>query len=292
MKRHDPQILKVYGLTEEDAANPGAALLSEGVKKLWKVMRFMKLPLDLDAERKWDERAAQHADLPIWQALSGLRPKEEMAPEKREAAIEELIKIVLHFLRFELKAEAEAPNQYHTVYWDPLPKICASIGLARAELSRLAKEGCGLAAHELVDVVRVKTVKETMKKHARVFIAALNATEPGEKNTAPTTAQGIYKMLQAARRGPHFHRGQWALTFGFSNHARFLRACLAYYKLAPQQVELMAIEEVLKEMKAQNKESSSADDLKPQKLTAFERLKRVVWDQLKAQHVLEFAEAS
>jgi len=295
MKRHDPQVLKLFGLTEEEANNPGAALLSEGVKKLHRVVQFMKLPEDLDAERRWSERAVEHKTLPLWQSMTGLTPNSEdnMSPEKREEALEELIKIVLHLLRYELKAEAESPREFHTAYWDPLPKVCSALGLARTELSRLSRAGCGLVAHELVDVVRVKAVKDIMKERVREFMAVLNAPrEPGEKFTPPTTANGIHKMLLAARRGPHFHRGQWALTFNFPNHARFHRACLVFYKLAPQQLELLVIEELLKEMKAERAAESNATETASEKprFTVYERLKAVVWDQLKAQHVQFFAE--
>ncbi len=296
MKRHDPGILKIYGLTEAEADNPGEALLSAGVQKLFNVVQYMKLPLDLDAAGAATSpefsthplnacRGAKN-EPPLWQTLTGLFPHtaSTMAPEKREEALETLLSIVLRLLRFEMNAERQAPNAYHTVYWDPLPKICLRLGIAKSELSRLAKEGSGLAAHELVDVVRVKGVKEKMKEQARTFIEALKT----EKD-APSTALGIYYALKKARSGPQFHRGQWALTFGFPNYARFYRACLVFYQLAPQQLELMAIEEVLAEMAGADEQTraDSGGDVE-----ACERMKKVVWEELKGRHVQFFAENS
>ena len=331
MKRDDPQILKLYGLTAEEAADPGTAVLSAGVRKIFDVCRFMALPVDLgeNGMGKSDAAIAQAAQqVPLWQSMTGLFPGTEktMPPETREEAVENLVEIVLRLLRYEMKLESEKPNLYHTMHWDPLQKICIRLGIARAELSRLAKEATGLAAHELVDVVRVKGVKEKMKEHVRVFLRALRienckfqsanlnsdavvgalspdkldssglrapTTEPVAPTTRPTTALQVWALLKEARRGPQFHRGQWAQHLGFPNYARFYRACLVFHQLAPQQLELMAIEEVLEEIKNEKSEMKKAGEAEIDPVDAVavekERMARVVWEELKRRHVQFFA---
>src|SRR4051812_37618678 len=157
MRRVDPEILKLYGLTEEDVMDPGKALLSAGVRKMFDVIRFMKLPVDLGSDGMGREQLPGYSPAdapPIWQSMTGLFPGSEvdMPPEKREEALQQLVEIVMRLLRYEWQLETTAPNRYHTVYWDPLPKICTRLSIARAELSRLSKEATGLAAHELVDI--------------------------------------------------------------------------------------------------------------------------------------------
>jgi AraC-like DNA-binding protein len=327
MKRDDPAILKLYNITEEEAANPGQALLSAGVRKMYDILRFMELPYDLGEDGSGMNRAVAAANagpkIPLWQTITGLTPgsEERMAPEQREEALENLVEVVSRLLRFEMNLENEKPNLYHTPHWDPLPKICVRLGISRAELSRLSKEATGLAAHELVDVVRVKSVKEKMKEHVRVFLTALRNEECGLRNAnlkgasldgeragvggedAATTAGGtpalpisarqlsalqVWEMLRRARRGPQFHRGQWAQHLGFPNYARFYRACLVFFKLAPQQLELMAVEEVLEESPKSEVQSPTSVDENP-KSVEHERLANVVWEELKRRHVQFFA---
>ena len=324
MKRDDPSVLKLYNLSEEEARNPGETLVSAGVRKMYDICRFMKLPADLGPNGMGNSEAAianAAQQAPLWQSMTGLFPEdaETMAPEVREAAVENLVEIVLRLLRYEMKLENEKPSLYHTEHWDPLPKICVRLGIARAELSRLSKEATGLAAHELVDVVRVKSVKEKMKEHVRVFLRALRIEDcemrisnlnggsvDGERagvggEDAATTAGGtpalrtltplgVWKLLKEARRGPQFHRGQWAQYLGFPNYARFYRACLVFHKLAPQQLELIAIEEVLAETK-ETGTGGTGDGATAgrEDVLEKERMARVVWEELKRRHVQFFA---
>ncbi len=325
MKKDDPEILKLYGLTAEEAQDPGRALLSGGVRKMFDVLRYMKLPYDLGEDGM--QRAPDYGKRPpAWQSLTGLFPDqiEEMPPEKREEKAQNLVDIVLHLLRSEINLDKEKPNPYHTVQWDPLPKICAQLGISRAELSRQSKFATGLAAHELVDIVRVKNVKEKMKAQVREFMAVLvpqasslppdvpqasslrveetPAAHAGKMPAVQFTAAAVWKMLREARKGPHFHRGQWALTLGFPNHARFYRACMVFFQLAPQQLELIAIEEVFEETKQAQPSGCGGEDaattaggtpaLRTPAQQTDERLSQIVWNQMKSRHVQFFAELS
>ena len=96
MRRDDPEILKLYGLTEEDIQDPGKALLSAGVRKMFDVCRFMKLPVDLGPDGMGTAQIPGHTPAdgpPIWQSMTGLFPgsEQDMPPEKREAIGEGLL---------------------------------------------------------------------------------------------------------------------------------------------------------------------------------------------------------
>jgi len=57
----------------------------------------------------------------------------------------------------------------------------------------------------------------------------------------------IWRALKGSRRAPKFHRGSWALSFGFSSYTRFYRACLNCYAMTPHELEFALIEEILDE---------------------------------------------
>src|SRR5437764_1094184 len=106
MKKDDPEILKRFGMTEEDARDPAKAMLSGGVRKMYDVLRYMKLPYDLgeDGMKRVPDCGKR---TPAWQMLTGLSPDqlEEMPPDIREEKAKNLVDIVLHLLRNEMKAE-------------------------------------------------------------------------------------------------------------------------------------------------------------------------------------------
>ena len=241
-RRRNPQLLAMLGVTEDDMRDPGAALTSAGVEKMFAILKAMELPLEEDGERLGiGTPPPKHA--PMWQAITGLAKDSDnaMGPKQREQQLQVLVNVVLKFLRFEMNAESTNPNVYHTVFWDPLQKVCSALGIARAQLSRLSKEATGLSAHELVDGIRAESVRAKMKASVEKVVELLRS----RPNATELRVQDVWSALREARRGPQFHRGQWALGFGFANYLRFYRACLFYYKLAPQQLELSVIEDVL-----------------------------------------------
>jgi hypothetical protein len=250
-RRRNPELLKMLGVSEEDMRNPGAALTSAGVDKMYAILKAMEMPLEEEDGRIVGEGTPREKRTPVWQMITGLSKESEsgMAPRQREEALQVLVNVVMKFLRYELKAEREKPDVYHTVFWEPLQKVCSALGIARAQLSRLSKEATGLAAHELVDGLHAETVKAKMRDSISKVVELIrrekeSAAAQGAKPTE-LSAREVWAALREARRGPEFHRGQWAMGFGFANYMRFYRACLFYYKLAPQQLEFAVIEEVL-----------------------------------------------
>jgi AraC-like DNA-binding protein len=242
-RRRNPELLAMLGVTEEEMSDPGRALTSAGVDKMFKILKAMEMPLEDEQGNFAGGGMSRPECVPVWQMISGLTRDTEksMSPEVREERLQILVNVVLKFLRFEIDAERAKPSVFHTVFWDPLAKVCSALGIARAQLSRLTKEATGLAAHELVDGIRAESVKAKMRES---ILKVVELVRKGQEKEALTVRE-VWAALREARRGPQFHRGQWALGFGFSNYLRFYRACLFYYKLAPQQLELSVIEEVL-----------------------------------------------
>jgi AraC-like DNA-binding protein len=242
-RRRNPQLLAMLGVTEEDMADPGKALTSAGVDKMFKILKAMEMPLEDEEGRMAGQGAPKDARPPVWQMITGLTRDGEksMSPESREEQLQILVNLALKLLRYEMEAERANPSVFHTVFWDPLQKVCSALGIARAQLSRLTKEATGLAAHELVDGIRAERVKAKMRESILKVVELIRKDRKSEE----LSVREVWLALREARRGPQFHRGQWALGFGFPNYQRLYRACLFYYKLAPQQLELSVIEEVL-----------------------------------------------
>jgi AraC-like DNA-binding protein len=272
----------MLGLEPEDLLDPGRTMLSGGLQRLWATQRAMELPLKTEQEEedegreltKEEKEELEYQRLkaiedspcckavpdeepepppPLWQSMTGIFPENErvMSPAGRAMRLEEFIDVVMKLLRYEMEQEKAKPNIYHTVFWDPLPQVCFSLGIARAQLTRLSREATGLSAHELVDAIRVEKVKEKMKAAVRERFQKKRTAEDAEEAEdglkEKATVASVYAEIKKERKGPQFHRGVWALGFGFPNYLRFYRACLFYYRLAPQQLELVAIEEVLAE---------------------------------------------
>jgi AraC-like DNA-binding protein len=281
----NPELLRMLGVTEEDMRNPGAALTSAGVEKMFAILKAMEMPLEEEDGRMID-RPPQEKRTPVWQAITGMTKESEgaMGPRQREEALQVLVNVVLKFLRYEMQAERENPCVYHTVFWDPLQKVCSALGIARAQLSRLSREATGLSAHELVDGIRAESVREKMKESVTKVVELLRR----EHKKEALSVREVWNALREARRGPQFHRGQWALGYGFPNYLRFYRACLFYYKLAPQQLELSIIEELVGEKTAEAEPAQETDTenahvdpflrvMKRREVQFFTELSALVW---------------
>ena len=244
MHREDPHVLQTFGLTVEDIRNPEQAVREGGLKKMVQLKKFMELPVDLENQAASIGQEHQKKT-PAWRSVAGLfqESEENMLPEQRERALRNLVDTVLALLEHDMARDKASKSRTHSVQWDPLLSVCFHLGIARAHLTRLSREATGLAAHELVDLLRVKAVKDAMKETIRRYVKA--SGNPPELLAAPD----IWRALKESRRGPTYHRATYALSFGFLNYMRFYRACLFYYQMAPQQLEYLAIEEVVEEIK-------------------------------------------
>ena len=273
-------MLAIYNLTEEDMKDPGAALVSGGVQKMWAVARVMALdlvskvrfaaaeaaktelqklqeleddtrdPRYLEELRAWGEQEDAKPPRPLWQIVSGLGDANErdMSPKHRDTAILALLNVVAALARQELAAQRENPRPERSHMWDPLPRICFYLGIARAKLSRYCKELTGMAAHELIDKLRAVTLKDRLRAQF--------------KNLKPKTngsALEFYKALKEARRSPEWHRETWAMDFGFANYRRLYRACLLYYGKTPGQLEFEVIRELIGGDLSQSRDGANSE---------------------------------
>jgi hypothetical protein len=221
-------------------------------------------PRRVAEERELLERENEKPPLPPWQAVSGLGDAESernMSPKRRDAAIKTLLNVVIMLAEKELAAQSENPRPERTHLWDPLPQICFYLGIARAKLSRYAKELTGMAAHEVLDKVRARWVKEALK--CQIQNAKFKSG----------TALEIYKELKEARRCPSWSRETFAMDLGFANYRRFYRACLLYYRKTPGQLEFEIISEACEngDLAQSREEAKNGEDKEKNEVQFFTR---------------------
>jgi len=271
-----PEILKMFGLTEEQMRTPLSTMLSEGITRMWRVREAMRVPYEhvggeIPEELKELEaaRGERYQDVhfrtsgmnrPLWQTLSGIEPENEaeQSPEMREQAIRRLLDAVIRLLKFEMKEAEKNRDEWRSYMWDPLPKLCYFLGISRSKLTRYSKEVMGLSAHELVDGIRVQALCGRMKEALRAMVGfALPRLEGSNEEKA----YQVWKDLKAGRKGPKWDRQSWAIGLGFPNYSRMYRACLVLFGKTPAQMEFEVIEELCNEQsKVQGQKSKVEDD--------------------------------
>jgi hypothetical protein len=171
--------------------------------------------------------------------------------------------------------------------WDPMRAVCFHLGIAVRKVSAYSKELNGMAAGELVDCIKAEEVRKKLKREMREEVRAYftakamektetrnpkfegnGETEKGEAcagrvpgrgseqaaNERPLSADSgtklaaeIWRWVKAKRRGPTWHRECFAAGLGFSSYACLFRGCMLCWEKAVQQMEVEAIEEVLRE---------------------------------------------
>src|SRR5689334_7259708 len=98
-RRRNPQLLAVLGVTEEDMSDPGKALTSAGVDKMFKILKAMELPLEDENGDFAGEGMTRPERMPVWQMISGITRESEktMSPQVREERLQILVNVVLKF---------------------------------------------------------------------------------------------------------------------------------------------------------------------------------------------------
>ncbi|HYF50770.1 MAG TPA: hypothetical protein VEJ63_15255 [Planctomycetota bacterium] len=226
-------------------------------------------------EREVHEQQRREIHSPLWKILTGIPIVEDIphAPRERRRAITILINCVEKLIRYEIEhAEPDdvaiqnslsfhgtvnerlAPSllrpKERTVYWDPIQSVCAALGLSRIALTRFSKELTGLAAHEIVDTIKVESVKPKLKEVLRPQLRAILQREHGEdwaEKAGDLRARDVWHKLKKERTEPEFNRVVFAQSLGFPNYNRYFRACTVVFHQAPQQIELELIEEFLRD---------------------------------------------
>jgi hypothetical protein len=152
--------------------------------------------------------------------------------------------------------------------WDPMRAVCFHLGIAVRKVSAYSKELNGMAAGELVDCIKAEEVKKKLKREMREEVRMYFTTEAqrhgesekekGKRKKANDTNESgdesvrekaceIWRWVKAKRRGPAWHRECFAAGLGFSSYACLFRGCMLCWEKAVQQMEVEAIEEVLRE---------------------------------------------
>jgi len=217
----------------------------------------------------------QKTRAPLWKIISEMPTIDDLpyAPRERRRALTIVINAVELLVRHELEfAESDeeaiahstsfmlaadehsAPSllrpRKRTVYWTPIPGICAALGLSRIALTRMSQELFGRSAHEIVDDVVAENVQKKMKAILHPQLRAILEREHGSGWHAKTRgmeARDVWHKLKKERAEPEYSRVAYAQDLGFPNYQRLNRACLTVYRKSPHQLELLLIEEFLSE---------------------------------------------
>ena len=211
----EPQIVKDFGLTAEQAADPHGTMLDAGLDLLFGAQALIRYrerlriealyvqrqkeeqrdPSDATFE-KWDAREDEFKPVacgPAWREISGMDAEGEDAcsPGERAEQIGKLLNAVEKLARYELNAHeakrAAGEKDARTYLWDPLASICKYLVISQRKLTTLSKEYTGMAAHELIDRIRAERVKDKMRADLRPFVAEFLSTQRHEATKTPST---------------------------------------------------------------------------------------------------------
>jgi hypothetical protein len=191
---------------------------------------------------------------PLWQEVSGMYSRlENPSPiVTREAQAARLALAVYHLIGAELQREDEKPHPAHTTFWDPVRKICHQFEIAKSKLDALSRESIGMSTHEMVDRHRVARIKT--RWYADLFPIAQawsQSLKPHALERLPNRDAkfALLKFIRATRREDGTDRGALALSLRIPSFARLHRACMIHHGQTPLQIELEAIDQLIRELK-------------------------------------------
>ena len=224
----EPQIVKDFGLTAEQVADPHGAMLDAGLDLLCGVQSLIRYRERLRIEAlyvqrqederrdfsdatfdKWDAREDEFKPVacgPAWREVSGMDAEGEDAcsPGERAEQIGKLLNAVERLARYELNAHAAkraaGEKDARTYLWDPLASICKYLAISQRKLTTLSKEYTGMAAHELIDRIRAERVKDKMRADLRPFVANFLSTQRHEGTKAQRTEDNNKEPAEEALR--------------------------------------------------------------------------------------------
>jgi len=208
--------------------------------------------------------ATVHAG-PLWLRVLGFDPTlaGDVEPAQRRVGIRRLVRVVERMYRVELKREDRdrevAPDRNGegcsydapSVLWDPVPEICAYLGVATSRLSALCREQTGLRVQELGDCIRTEALKarlrDRLRELGREWHASLDAEEQGR--LAKDWRMSAWRFVRWVRgRGRGGSRKRLALELGVPSAARLGRAAFVVSRSTLEELELDVAMDVVKEL--------------------------------------------
>ena len=191
---------------------------------------------------------------PLWQEVSGMftRLPKHSPITMRETQTSKLALAVYHLIGAELKREDENPNLAHTTFWDPIRKICHQFEIAKSKLDAFSRESIGMSTNEMVDRHRVSKIKtHWYKDFSPIAEAWSQSLKPHALDRMPTRDAkfALLKFIRATRRESGTDRAALALSLRIPTFARLHRACMIHHGQTPLQIELEAIDQLIRELK-------------------------------------------
>jgi hypothetical protein len=165
---------------------------------------------------------------PSWQEISGINPGNEgtLSADARDEGIRKLLREVDVMARAEFARGANVPAGERTVFWEPLERVCAKLGISRVKLSAFSRELTGLRADELTDRIKAEALPRILEGQLRYKLAPalefLRKNVDRENMDSPhyqlSWALRFRKQLKKERSGAA--RARWAVELGFPNASR------------------------------------------------------------------------
>jgi hypothetical protein len=177
--------------------------------------------------------------------------EEKMSADERDAAIRKLLAEVERHSRVEFERGAKTPPGERTVFWDPLVRVCKSLGISRTKLSGYSRELTGLRAHEVTDRIKAGKLRETMHVWVagvlNTVLAAMEKTLDRSRLSDKAYRQACLRQcldaVKHARSGAA--RGTWSYELGYPSPSQVSRACLLAHGMAIADVESALVQRIV-----------------------------------------------
>jgi len=134
--------------------------------------------------------------------------------------------------------------------FDPLPEICAYLGIAQRKLSELCRQQTGLRIHEVGDCIRTEKLKARMRERFQALSQEWLATqeEKGSKDLSRDWRGAAWQFVRWVRgRGRGESRRKLAWELGVATPARLGRATFVCLGETIEELEVNVAMAVLQE---------------------------------------------
>jgi len=135
--------------------------------------------------------------------------------------------------------------------FDPLPEICAYLGIAERKLSQLCRQQTGLRIYEVADCIRVENLRTHLREKFRGLVREWKDSldekrEERLRGRAQEAAWQFIRWMRGCGRGESRRKLGWEM--GIPTPARLGRAAFIVYGVSLEEEEVRAAKAVLAEL--------------------------------------------
>ncbi len=221
----------------------------EGLKKLIRAFeRMYRAELRLKGKSPSEGAAPTEADVPA-PVADALIPGASRIGEFTEPAnyptLEELQREANRF------PDGTRSFAGRSKLFDPLPEICAYLGIAERKLSQLCRQQTGLRIYEVADCIRVENLRTHLREKFRGLVREWKDSldekrEERLRGRAQEAAWEFIRWMRGCGRGETRRKLGWEV--GIPTPARLGRAAFVVYGVSLEEEEVRAAKAVLAEL--------------------------------------------